>query len=141
VLADPLRDIGLRGHHALLDRTIPGELQVLFFAIGWIGDGTDGQDDFYQSALHTKNGVVIIRPIDRHVSEFRQEVSCLLMRENARAVNITRSAWEYCHLALRQWANSFAASQNCIDDHLVASLPKPAALTFDTSVQCFEHTK
>jgi hypothetical protein len=29
-------------------------LQVLFLAIGGIGDGTDGQDDFYQSALHPK---------------------------------------------------------------------------------------
>jgi hypothetical protein len=90
VLADPLRDIGLRGHHALLDRSIPGELQVLFLAIGRIGDGTDGQDDFYQSALHTRHGlVIIIRPIHLSVSEFRQELVFAYPRKSSRAVNVT----------------------------------------------------
>jgi hypothetical protein len=60
MLANPFGDIGLRGHHALLERTIPDELKIFFFAIGGIGDGTDGQDDFNQSFLPSKHGFVIM---------------------------------------------------------------------------------
>jgi hypothetical protein len=38
-----------------------------------------------------------------------------------------------------QWASTPAASQNCIGDDHVTRVPKPPALTFDVSVQCFEH--
>src|SRR5271170_4995684 len=37
--ADPVGDIGLRCHHALMDRAFPGELKIFFFAIGRIGEG------------------------------------------------------------------------------------------------------
>ena len=42
---------------------------MLFLAIGGIGDGTDGQDDFYQAVLHTNYGYAILRPI--HLPRFR----------------------------------------------------------------------
>src|SRR6266705_1197229 len=51
MFADPLGYIGLRRHHALTQRTVPAELKILFFAIGRIGDGTDGQDDFNHSLV------------------------------------------------------------------------------------------
>jgi hypothetical protein len=49
MVADPLGDVGLRSHHALIERAIPGELKIFFLAIGRIGDGADGQDDFNHS--------------------------------------------------------------------------------------------
>ncbi len=62
MLADPLRDIGLRRHHALVDRAVPGELKRLLLAIVGIGDGANGQDDFNQTVLHSKHASAIIRP-------------------------------------------------------------------------------
>ena len=85
VLVDPLRDIGLRGHHALLDRAVPGELQMLFLAIGGIGDGADGQDDFNQSALHTKYWLGHNTPNLSPRFRISTRISCLPMQENARA--------------------------------------------------------
>ena len=62
MLADPLRDIGLGRHHALLDRTVPGKLNRLLLTIAGIGNGTNGQDDFNQTVLHSKHGSAILRP-------------------------------------------------------------------------------
>jgi hypothetical protein len=73
MLANPLRDIGLRSHHALLKRPFPGVLNILFLAIAGVGDGTDRQDDFNQIALlDSKRNFTIIRPIHPAVSKFRQ---------------------------------------------------------------------
>src|ERR1700731_942735 len=74
MLADPLRDIGLRGHHALLERTVPRELKRLFLAVVGIGDGTNGQDDFNQSVLHSNDGLatyarlIVVFQISRNLS-------------------------------------------------------------------------
>jgi hypothetical protein len=51
MLANPIGDIRLSSHHALIERTIEGELKIFFLAMGGIGDGADSQDDFNQSAL------------------------------------------------------------------------------------------
>jgi hypothetical protein len=51
MLTNPFGDIGLRGHHALLERPFPSVLKILLLAIAGIGDGTDRQDDFNQSTL------------------------------------------------------------------------------------------
>ena len=100
MLTNPLGDIGLRGHHALLGRTVPVELKVLFLAIGGIGDGADGQDDFYQAALHAKCGLAIIRPIYLHVSEFRQESPVWLCRKMLAPRERLRSVGEHlCRIA------------------------------------------
>jgi hypothetical protein len=94
MIADPLGDIGLRGHHALLKRTVPGELKILFFAIGRIRDGTNGQDDFNQSVLHSKHGSSILRPIFPNVSNFDKNlVSIPLDRHVA---GITTAYTERC---------------------------------------------
>jgi hypothetical protein len=69
MLANPLGDIGLRRHHALFDRALPGELQRFFFAIVGIGDGANGQDDFNQSILLSDMVFVMIRLIPRYVSD------------------------------------------------------------------------
>jgi hypothetical protein len=88
MLANPLRDIGLRGHHALLERPFPGVLKILLLAIGRVSDGADRQDDFNQSALlDSKRSFTIIRPIDPGVSKFRQN----------RAVGVTESIKMYCN--------------------------------------------
>ena len=42
-------------YHALIERTVPRELKIFFLAIIGIGDGADGQDDFNQSVLHSKD--------------------------------------------------------------------------------------
>jgi hypothetical protein len=42
----PLGDVGLRSHHALIERAFPGELKIFFFTISGVGDGADSQDDF-----------------------------------------------------------------------------------------------
>jgi hypothetical protein len=129
VLANPLRDIGLRSHHALLDRTVPGELKMLFFAIGRIGDGADGQDDFYQSALHTK--IWAWSYYAQSIATFQNFDKNFVLSHKMNWARVNVSA---------EWANSFAASQNCTAVHLVTTLPKPLVLTFDVSVQCFEKT-
>ena len=36
---------------ALIDRAVPGELKIFFFAISRIGDGADRQDDFDHSLM------------------------------------------------------------------------------------------
>ena len=69
MLANPLRDIGLRRHHALFDGAVPGELQRFLLAIVGIGDGANGQDDFNQSLLPSDVVFAIIRLIPRYVSD------------------------------------------------------------------------
>src|SRR5437868_12723060 len=75
--ADPLGDVGLRRHHALLGRAIPGELKILFFAIGRVGDGADGQDDLYHSRVSLVQGatLMLVPRIDRQVSNFGKILS------------------------------------------------------------------
>jgi hypothetical protein len=76
MLANPFRDIGLRRHHALLDRSFPGVLKILLLAIRGICDGTDRQDDFNQTALlDSKRSWTILRPIHPGVSKFRQNLA------------------------------------------------------------------
>jgi hypothetical protein len=64
MVPDPLGDVGLRTHDALFERAIPGELKIFFLAIGRIGDGADGQDDFdhseglYPKTELAKNGTL-----------------------------------------------------------------------------------
>ncbi|WP_154072612.1 hypothetical protein [Bradyrhizobium erythrophlei] len=72
MLTDPLRDIGLGSHHALIERTIEGELKIFFFAMGRIGDGADSQDDFNQSALHSF-ALPLLRAIPPDVSSFAEK--------------------------------------------------------------------
>jgi hypothetical protein len=63
MVPDPLGDVGLRPHHALIERAIPGELKIFFLAIGRIGDGADGQDDFDHSEdLYPKTELENITP-------------------------------------------------------------------------------
>src|ERR1700742_5027477 len=50
VIADPLGDVGLRSHHALIEGAIPSELKIFFFAIGGGGDGADCQGYFDHSS-------------------------------------------------------------------------------------------
>jgi hypothetical protein len=73
MLANPLGDIGLRSHHALIERTLPGESKILVLAIGGIADGTDGQDNFNHRVLDSNRDSIILRPIHRYVSYFRQD--------------------------------------------------------------------
>jgi hypothetical protein len=71
MVADPLGDVGLRAHHALIERAIPGELKIFFLAIGRIGDGADCQDDFNHSeASIQKRNSKMLRRIDARVSNF-----------------------------------------------------------------------
>src|ERR1700727_745623 len=57
MVAEPLGDVGLGRHHALIERAIPGELKIFFLAIGRIGDGADSQDDLDHSQCPlSKNG-------------------------------------------------------------------------------------
>jgi hypothetical protein len=74
MLANPLRDIGLSRHHALIERPIPGELQVFLLAIGGIGDGADSQDDFNHShVLHSKRGMATYARFTAGVSNFDKD--------------------------------------------------------------------
>src|ERR1700761_9188062 len=58
MVADPLRDVGLRAHHALIDRSLPGELQIFFFAIRGVGDSANRQDYLdHSDALCPNNGI------------------------------------------------------------------------------------
>src|SRR5207248_8929033 len=52
VLADPLRDVRLRGNSALPDRAVPGELKVLFVAKVHLRCRTNGDDQCDQSHGH-----------------------------------------------------------------------------------------
>jgi hypothetical protein len=63
MLANPLGDIRLGSHHALIGRAVPAELEMFVLAIGGIGDGADSQDDFNQSVLPSKDGFAILRLI------------------------------------------------------------------------------
>jgi hypothetical protein len=63
MVPDPLGDVGLRSHHALIERALPGELKIFFLAIGRIGDGTDGQDDFdHSDGLYPKTKLENVTP-------------------------------------------------------------------------------
>jgi hypothetical protein len=74
MLANPLGDVGLGSHHALIERTLPGELKIFFLAIGGIGDGADSQDDFnHSNVLDSKHGIAILRLIHRQRFKFRHE--------------------------------------------------------------------
>jgi hypothetical protein len=63
MVPDPLGDVGLRSHHALIERALPRELKIFFLAIGRIGDGTDGQDDFdHSDGLYPKTKLENVTP-------------------------------------------------------------------------------
>jgi hypothetical protein len=63
MVPDPLGDVGLRSHHALIERAIPDELNIFFVAIGRIGDGADCQDDFNHSeGLYPKTKLENVTP-------------------------------------------------------------------------------
>jgi hypothetical protein len=119
MLADPFGDIGLRRHHALLDRTIPGELQIFLLAIIGIGDRTDGQDDFNQSVLHSKAWLSHITSNSSPRFKFRQQ-----RRRRPHAKSLYRR---------RQSAHKQETS--------IEAPQELAALTLDVSVQCFENTQ
>ncbi len=160
MFANPLGDIRLRSHHALPERTVPGELKRLFLAISGICDGTDGQDDFNQSVLHSKHGFVKLRPIHAGVSKFQRKISPLSCPESPHCRhNDTTSARELLltgvscpHLSRTiakrggvgssntSSARSFAASQPVLAANSIERLTKPPALTLDVSVQCFKNT-
>ena len=48
VVADPLGDIGLRGHDALPERTVPRKLKVLVLTLVRLRDCADQKDDFQE---------------------------------------------------------------------------------------------
>src|SRR5271168_712179 len=76
MVADPLGDIGLRGHHALLDRTVEGELEIFFLTIGRIGDGADRQDDLDHSQCPlSETKLKNVTPNSGSHLEFRQRIS------------------------------------------------------------------
>jgi hypothetical protein len=96
MLTNPFGDIGLRRHHALLDRSFPSVLKILLLAIAGIGDGTDGQDDFDQSALlDSKRRSMILRPIHPGVSKFRQN------RAVCDTSSIKMSCKPFCRIAMK----------------------------------------
>jgi hypothetical protein len=71
MVPDPLGDVGLCAHYALIERAIPGELEIFFLAIGRIADGADGQDDFNHSeGLYPKTKLEMLPRIDPRVSNF-----------------------------------------------------------------------
>jgi hypothetical protein len=149
MLADPLGDIGLRSHHALTERTIPGELKIFFLAIIGIGDGTDGQDDFNQSVLHSKLASTILRQIYPRVSNFdrnhavspirnryilavttpAQETSGTSTVELGTSPNIHRPAQTICRIATSR------EQETSIERRM-----KSAALTLNVIVQCFKNS-
>jgi hypothetical protein len=49
MIADPLRDVGLRGKNALLQRSLPRELQMLLLAQIGLGDLADHHHDLNES--------------------------------------------------------------------------------------------
>jgi hypothetical protein len=49
VFADPLGDIRLRGHDALLERTLPRKLKVFVLAAVWLRDCANQKDYFYNT--------------------------------------------------------------------------------------------
>jgi hypothetical protein len=68
MLPNPLGDIGLRCHHALLGRTVPGELNIFILAIVRMRDGADRQYDFNQWSLLVRDGSALVRPTGPQVS-------------------------------------------------------------------------
>jgi hypothetical protein len=148
MLADPLGDIGLRSHHALTERTIPGELKIFFLAIIGIGDGTDGQDDFNQSVLHSKLASTILRQIYPRVSNFDRNHAVAPIRnrhilavttpaqesgtsivELGTSPNIHRPAQTICRIATSR------EQETSIERRM-----KSAALTLNVIVQCFKNS-
>ena len=157
MLTNPLGDIGLRGHHALPERTVPGELKVLFLAIGRVGDGTDGQDDLNQSALPSKRCITILRSIHPAVSNFRQKPRA----HNHGTPNQPRGSMaaptgtvapraRRIGVAVKQngsecFAEYFAVHPGVLPhrnrDSSRKAVAKSLALTFDVSVQSFRRTE
>jgi hypothetical protein len=74
MVADPLGDVRLCRHHALIERAIPGELKIFVLAISGIGDGADCQDDFNHSeGLYRKAKLENVTPNRRWRLEFRMK--------------------------------------------------------------------
>jgi hypothetical protein len=149
MLADPLGDIGLRSHHALTERTIPGELKIFFLAIIGIGDGTDGQDDFNQSVLHSKLAFTILRQICPRVSNFDRNHAVAPI-QNRYILAVTgpprrHPAHQLWNLVLHQIfigrRKQFAASQPSREQETsIERRMKSAALTLNVIVQSFKNS-
>jgi hypothetical protein len=73
MLPNPLGDVGLCSHHALIERTVPCELKILFLAIVGIGDGTNGQDDFDHLSSIQNIAFPILRLTHPNVSNFKEK--------------------------------------------------------------------
>jgi hypothetical protein len=67
VVADPLRDIGLRSHDALPERTSPSELEMFVLTMVGLRDCTDQEHDLHE--IHDeKSSSVIPRVAAKFVS-------------------------------------------------------------------------
>jgi hypothetical protein len=86
MVPDPLGDVGLRAHHALIERAVPSELKIFFFAIGRIGDGADSQDDFdHSKGLYPKTKLENVTPNRR--SRLGFEHNFAFLRRSKRSVD------------------------------------------------------
>jgi hypothetical protein len=152
MLAYPLGDIGLRSHHALIERTIPGELKIFFLAIIGIGDGTDGQDDFNQSVLHSKACLSHITSNSPRVSNFdkNQPVAPIGNRYIVAVATPAQAASDASTVELggRASPNIHRLVQTILPhrnfsraEHSIKRSTKSAVLTLDVSVQCLRNTR
>jgi hypothetical protein len=102
----------LRSHHALIERTVPRELKIFFLAIIGIGDGADGQDDFNQSVLHSKDCLSHIYV--KFITAFQVSTGIAPCKQ-------------FCRIATSRRQN-------------IEISMKSATLTLDVGVQCFKNT-